>query len=63
MIIERLSDEKEVDLKKLVKDIRRAGYEMVRRVAKIQISKFDGELAEVGVSVGTVHKLYAENYS
>jgi O-methyltransferase len=41
-----------INLEKLVNDIKTASYEMVGKVVKDRVLKLDGDIAEVGVSIG-----------
>jgi len=46
-----------IDLKRLVKDIRQASYETLAKMVRDRVLKFDGEIAEVGVSVGNTAEI------
>ena len=46
-----------INLKKLVEDIKIAGYETIEKIVKDRILKLDGELVEVGVSVGNTAEI------
>jgi len=50
-----------IDLIKLTKDIRQASFEVVGKAVKDRVLKLDGELAEVGVSVGNTAEVICKN--